>query len=231
MTNKSLPEPSDADRSISTVIDAVSGGLSNPQNLVKEVASVIKHGLQGQFMKGLFDTWERLAKKGRVNPEFLNTPHGMATFREILRALELDDTDTARFEAVRNIFLNDALSDDDRNELLVIRMLRIASSLSGSEILIIKTMAENEDLNGIYLSDLTAIGDVSDWSQRLANSTGLKHRDLVDQDVLSLQEKKLLTQTTESQFISAPGRMDRRSPSLSSLGRELYDYIRTPSDI
>jgi hypothetical protein len=228
MNDKFLSKPTEADRSISTVIDAVSGGLSNPQELVKEVGSVIKHALQGQFMAGLFETWQRLAEKGRVDPDFLNTPHGMATFREILRALELDDTDTARFEAVRNIFLNDALSDDDRNELLVVRMMKIASTLSGSEILIIKTLAEHKELNGAYISDLTGY-DESSWSQDLAFATGLRHRDLINQDVASLLEKKLLTQPKASMIISPSGN-NTHAPSLSSLGEELYDYIRTPAD-
>ena len=229
MTDKTISKQSDADRSISTVIDAISGGLSNPQNLIKEVGSVIKYSLQGQFMTGLFETWQRLAAEGRVEPDFLNTPHGMATFREILHTLELDDTDTARFEAVKNIFLNDALSENERNELLVIRMLKIASSLNGSEILIIKTLAKNDSINGKYFSDLADIAN-STWSQELADATGLKHRELINQDVSSLIKKNMLLPGKDSPLFSTKGGNRKQSPLLSSLGRELYGYMRTPPD-
>lgn len=207
---------------MTTVIDAVSGGLSNPQNLIKEIGSVIKRTLQGQFTKGFFETWDRLSKEGRVTPDYLNTPHGLATFREMMRALELDDTDQARFEAVQNIFLNDALSNDDRNEIIVIRLLKIASTLNGGEILIIKALAENKSLNSPSPRN-------RDWEDEVAIATGLKHRAFIDQDVTSLQAKKLITERSKS-LLSLPDKPTFDSPKISTLGIELYDYIKSPAE-
>lgn len=227
MTDKQVKKPTDADRSIGTLVNAATGALSHPTLAIKEIGAVIQHTLQGRFTEGLFASWNRLADAGRVTPDYLNTPHGLATFREVLRALELNDTDEARFEAVRNIFLNDALSDEDRNELLVIRILKITSTLNGSEILIVKTLAENESLNAVSLSDLDGFSDKR-WQQDLAEATGLRHGELIEQDIKSLMEKKIISPGREHSLFSVTGGKSVKSPSLSGLGREIYDYIREP---
>lgn len=219
--DKSLKHKTDADRSISTLIDAISGGISNPKHLVKEVGSMIKASLQGQFMEGFLDSWTRLAEKGRVTPDYINTPHGLANFREILKVLELDDTDQARFEAVQNIFLNDAISIDDNNEVLVIRLLKIASILNAGEILILKVMSEDATLS----SDRN-LNDT--WEDKLAMATGLKHRELIEQDVLSLKSKKLIS--GEGKVIATDEGVGAQAPRLSTLGQELCGYIKNPID-
>lgn len=221
MTNKPSKQVSDADRSVSTVIDAFSGGLANPQELIKSVGEVVQQTIQGEFMVGLFNAWNHLAKLGRVQPDYLTTPHGLANMREVLKAIELDDTDEARFEAVRNIFMNDAINDDPKNDVVVTRMLKIAANLSGGEILIMKVMHNDYKLN-------SSGNDIDGWEKNLAKATGLLHQDLVREDIEKLQRKNLLTSDIEQTSGYAP--MFKRTATLTGLGHGLCKYMEDPLD-
>ena len=218
MSDKSTAHLSEADRSIASLVDAATGAIAHPTYTVKELGELAKHAMQGQLKAGLVSACERLAKKGRVNPSFLNTPHGIATFQEVLRALDLDDTDFARFEAVKNIFLNDALSDDDKSEILTVRLIKLAASLTGSEILIIKTLAENPELNEArqYIN--------TNWEADVAKATGHKHAALITDEIAHLTKLGLIEKTKLVLELDNYN----PSPALSSLGKDLYAYTKDP---
>ena len=206
--------PSDIERQLTTVTAAITGLMAKPQeNTVKAVGHIVQSGLQGKFLLGFHQSLQFLVDEGRVSPDYLNTIHGLATFREVVRALELDDVDEARFEAVRNIFINDALSDADRNEVLEIRLMKTAATLTGGQILILKVLFEDSDSRTI----LSLIND--NWESELAESTGLKHRALIKEDVAGLKERHLLSDTGNP----------TNPPALTSLGRELCQYIQDPN--
>ena len=205
--------PPDSKLQLTNVTAAITGIVAKPQeNIVKAVSHVVQSGIQGKFLLGFHESWQFLVDEGRVNADYLNTTRGLATFREVIRALEIDDVDEARFKAVRNIFINDALSNADRNEVLTIRLMKTAATLTGGQILILKAMAEDPSAGMIT----SLIND--NWETEIAKSTGLKHRVLIQEDIIGLKEKHLITAHDSP---STP-------PRLTSLGHELCAYIQDP---
>jgi len=204
-------KPSSLERQLSSVTAVITGALAKPQeNIVKAMGAVVQRGLQHNLMQGFREAWQHLEREGRVKPDYLNTFHGAAHLQEVLRALELNDTDQARFEAVQNIFLNGALSDKDKNEILITRLLKKAALLTAGEILMLKSVYESGIDRHLISKDT--------WQEAIAESTGLKHLDLINEDTATLQDKSLLTKPASA----------LHAPKLTSLARELCEYMKNP---
>jgi hypothetical protein len=215
MSEANDANPSEIERQLSSVTAVITGTLAKPQeNIVKAMGTIVQRGLQRKLIQGFSEAWEHLEKEGRVRPDYLNTFHGAANFQEVLRALELDDTDKARFEAVQNIFLHGALLDDDKNVVLIVRLMKAAVQLSGGEILILRAMYEDKAFYNNPISRQT-------WEEDIARSTGLKHIELVQGDIARLQDQHLIA-------ISETARGSGESPGLTGLGIELCKYMESP---
>lgn len=186
--------PSELERQLTNTVQGVTGLLKKPvENTVSALSMVIQNGLQHRLLNGFKDAWDFLVKEGQVNPDYLNTVHGMATFRELLKALESEEIDEKRFEAVQTIFLKAARKEpSDKEAILIIQLMKIANTLSTGEILLLHASYKLH-LEAMQGKNIEYDSSAYSWLTLMASKSDLQFMTLVEIEEEKLMSKRLLS--------------------------------------
>lgn len=115
---------------------------------------IIQSALKGNLLTCLGNELKKYKDKGEIKDDFLATDTNRMAFNEILKMIDGNDIpDETKFKAVKSIFVYGVSQDSNpEDEFLSYEFLKTVTSLSGTEILILK--ANYEIANREYLSDV-----------------------------------------------------------------------------
>ena len=141
------------------------------------------------LFKGLAAELQTLIEAGTIKSDYLETPQYLDCLQEILKFLDEDIPDEARFNALKAIFLVAASEQaSSRDEVLPHQYMRLCKKLSSGAVLVMLTeyrVITSNKPEGSFPRSLKAKA----WQDNIAKEAGLKHAEMValfDQDLVKI---------------------------------------------
>lgn len=213
------------DRAIMSIAEGVTGiAASDRREWYKSLGHLLQRIRSGRFLSTLREEWQSYTDKGRVEDDYLISDQHAECLQELLDFLDQDSPDEIRFTVLKKIFLTAATEAiSDRNSALPQQYMKICRSLSSGETLVL--LGAYDEARSSPPADRP--GSAATWIGEVAESSGLKHGELVELHERHLIEKNLLTPRLHSDRSGiALGPHSR----LTNLGWEICMFIQTYDD-
>lgn len=199
------------------VTGAAAIGVENPANLIRSGGRLLQALASGTFKKQLFDEVQEARKSGKIADENLDSPYGRSVFVELLRAIDEENLDRIKFEALKSIFFKTILrGTDEYKQMLAYQYFQVCKKLTSLDVLVLKTAFEiygESDSN-------QRIPGIQEWEVQIAQKIGIP-RDLVTQSRL---KNSGAGQNYETLIFE--GDMGPNRHGLTELGIALGEYIK-----
>jgi hypothetical protein len=194
-TDKSIIEK--AQTAVVDFLQVVTGvAMSDKKDLVRDVSHIVQRGVQWHLATGFVEEYNALKLRGAIQEDYDKTDQCRQQSSYLFEAINSDGAiDEKRFNAMKNIFLNGAKENmSDRNDMLPIIMMRLCSTLSEGELLVLEA-ASRLNLETMQSTNKTPRyepNSSTSWLELIAKESGLGLADLVEHYEQSLLEKGLL---------------------------------------
>ena len=210
---------------LSNTLAAMAEGLtglatSSKNELILSVSHTFQKMRGGQFLSAFLEEWNKYREKGRVEESYQHSEQHKVCLQELLEFLDKDSPDELRFTILKQIFLVAASEKaSNRESFLPQQFMKIARSLSDGEIILLTAIwniAKNHE--GEYQQHYSA----AEWIREITESSGMKHRALVEIHEQGLMEKRLISQRSHADRSGVAANPHNR---LTDLGYELCMFI------
>lgn len=171
--------------------DAIATGAlgTEPLQLLMIPGRLVQAARNRTFIEQLASELERLREKGRIQPDFERSEEAQSALQQLLAALEDPPVDSAKFEALKNIFVAAATGEAPKDvppQLL----LEVARGLGSGELIVLGTAYRiaRTQAHGQGRGQESAHA----WIQEIAEQSGLGLDGLVDGYADTLAARKLI---------------------------------------
>ena len=150
----------------------------------------------------------------------MGTEQHQECLQEMLNFLDRDSPDEIRFSFLKKIFLTAATeSISDRNSVLPQQYMKICRILSSGEVLVLQGAFSVAKQGGWDPNNM----DPRSWLALIAEKSGLRYRELVENQEKYLIDKNLITPRTENNRSLKLGQYYR----VSELGYGICEFIES----
>jgi hypothetical protein len=194
------------------IIQAATAIAKKPlENGLQALSHTVQEAIAGRFIDGFIESWSSLVDEGKIKPEYLSSSSGVQGMRMIVDAANSQDVDEIKFTAVKNIFLNAAMmNEDDRNDVRVRKLMQLAVSMSPDQILVLVSTDK-------YVKTAPNEDEIA-WRDFVGKDTGLVHGVWVREAAEGLNGGLLTYSKNRS-----------RRAKLTPMGNEMIELMQHPS--
>lgn len=167
-----LQEPNVLDQFLehptTAALEVITGAFAGGGKGLLVSAGRIAQGLvRGQMYEALADEIRRLREAGKLPDDLGSTKHGLHTWAELCAIIDDECPDADRLEALKAAFYAvNRLNQEDKDRNLAYQVWRVAKKLESADVLLLRTMVENQ----------SSLGGISgqQWAIQAANRAGLQ---------------------------------------------------------
>jgi hypothetical protein len=196
------------------IADTIMGYLVvGNRGIMQSAGRVVLSIFKGQLFKQWAREFRALRNAGKIPDDFAEErKNGFQTWADLLATIDEESPDADRLEALKAMFYAmNKTTAEDKEWNLAHQLWRITKQLNSGDLLLLKTFCEKNH----------NFGDIShgQWLEQLTNISDLVDIELVQLHIARLVQHRLLVEPT--------GASTLKKAELSSLGRRLYENIRT----
>jgi hypothetical protein len=89
---------------------------SNRADLLMSAGRFGQGMIKGEGLKQLFIEIQELRKKGKIDDQYVNSQYGKKNFADILKLIDEENVDPAKWEAIKKVFFCSIASDSEEKE-------------------------------------------------------------------------------------------------------------------
>ncbi len=196
---------------------AIAGDLR--RDAVDLCCSVLQRRRKEGLLNGFFAELQQWIDKGEVNPEFINSDLGQASFQELLDFLNKEIPESERFEAMKNLFKRSVENSEFSSRAF--QLMKICKKLDVNELLIISIIYKAYKQK--TRTELEKIQSIFEWFSKVQEfSEGKVSAGIIEHYEENLVKNNLIGPRTydDRSGVSYPEKF-----RLSSLGIELCEFI------
>lgn len=191
--------------------------VGKPSNLVLSGGRLVQSLFKGDFYQQLFEEVQKYRKEGKIPDENLESIYGRSIFVELMKTIDEESLDDAKFRALKAIFFNSvAKGTDEHSRLLAYQYFQVCKKLSSIEILVLKTAFSIYEEPG----SSQRFGGVTEWETAIAEKMGVP-RELVTQARL---ENSGLAENLKTMIFDVNENKNRHG--LTQLGVEIGKFLK-----
>jgi hypothetical protein len=190
--------------------------FNNPGDLVKSGGKLAQAIVSKKFLHQLYTEIHSYRDAGKIDEEKINSTQGQTIFVELLKAIDEENLDEKKYEALKNIFFKSVLPNtDEHTQMLAYQYFLICKKLSSFDIILMKAAFE------VYLIPYSnkGGGGIQDWEVRMSSAIKVP-RELITQSRL---ENSAVGETKKT-FIFDPD-MGTTKHGLTELGVEVAKFL------
>jgi len=163
---------------------------SERKDLYLSIGYLLQRLRSGRFLETLKEEWEGYREKGRIKDDYIDTEQHAECLQEILDFIDMESPDHIRFNAMKHVLLNAATElMSSRDSVLPQQYMSICRKLSAGEVLVLQATYQLAQ-DGEQLEEHAS---AANWLQRVASTSPLRFRELVEYHERALMEKRLLS--------------------------------------
>lgn len=159
------------------ITGASATAVGKPSDLVLSGGRLIQSLFKGDFYRQLFEEVQIYRKEGKIPDENLESVYGRSIFVELMKVIDEEGLDEAKFKALKTIFINSvAEGSDEHSRLLGYQYFQVCKKLSSIEVLVLKTAFSIYEEPGSN----QRFGGITEWEVAIAEQMRIP-RELVTQ--------------------------------------------------
>ncbi len=211
------------------IVAAVEGvtGIADEYKMpvVQTLGRVLQRSRKIGLVSALKVEFDRYCEAGRIKDDYQYTEQAQVCLQELLDAIDNDQLDKQRFDALRKLFFVAYTETElDRESFLPQQYMQICRQLSSGDICILATSySASKDNKGEKDCPNGATG----WMSYIADNSWLKHTSLVESHETSLMEKHLIS----GRMNNNRSRVYWKNFRLTNLAVGLCEYMDKYDDI
>ncbi len=165
---------------------------SKKEKIFLSIGKVLQKIRSAQFLSTLQQEWSYFREKGKVKDDYQFTDQHITCLQEMLDFLDSDAPDDVRFSVMKSIFIVAATEEKStRESVLPQQYMKLCRQLNSGEILVLKATFDLVKKKH-YTNPRPKQEDIRIWLKPVAESSGLKHRELVEIYEKTLMSKNML---------------------------------------
>ena len=207
------------DQPLPAIVETVTGFLTSPKSWMPMTGHIVQGLLKGKLFPQVAQEIRDLREKGKIPEDFADKRYGFQSWVELLQVIDDETPDVEKLDALKAMFYSvNKIGIDDGERVLGYQLFQIAKRLSSNQLLILKTVYENQGGFGMHNSQ-----GLITWAQTIALKLGHKLSYLILKDEPALVEHGLIMK----RHSDAPGMdFDERQSRLTDLGNHFCENIR-----
>lgn len=202
-------------------IEMLTGFMGTNKSKLLMAAGRVGQGLvKGEGLKQLFLEVQELREKGKIKDEYLNSKYGKKTFADILKLIDEENIDPAKWDAIKQVFFTTVSSNsEEKDRVRAYYLMQTCLLLKALDFEVLRVCYE------IYLTPNHAyksIRTAGDWVRIVSDKLGYGLPEFVEKSENKLIDQGLISNRT---FSDRSGVNTGQNFRLTRLGIALCEMI------
>lgn len=195
----------------------IATAVDKPASLILSGGRLTQALFKGKLYCQLYSEIHKYRGKGKITDKNLNSKYGKTIFIEIMRAIDEENLDEKKFEALKSIFIKSVCKGtDEHSQMLAYQYFQVCKRLSSLDILVLKTAFD------IYKEPKSREihGGIEQWEKEITKRLGFP-RELITESRL---KNSGISQDSHT-MIFDPNQIGN-THGLTALGVKIGEFIK-----